>query len=98
MPVTNEKRISRKTVIIRQDGFITADLDGEKAMMSIEKGKYYGLNTVGALIWDLLNQPLTVQELMDELMKEFQVDKDICFKDVSFFLSKMQQEGLVSLV
>lgn len=94
----NEEKISWETVISREAGLITADLEGEKAMMSIEKGKYYGLNTVGSLIWELLGQPINVQGLIEELMKEFQVDEDTCLKDVSFFLNKMYQEGLVSLV
>lgn len=97
MSLRNRGKISQETLIIRQDGFLTADLDGEKVMMSINQGKYYGLNSMGSLIWEYLNEPLTVQQLIVKLMMGFQIDEDTCFGDVSCFLNKMQQKGLISL-
>ncbi|HHT62706.1 MAG: lasso peptide biosynthesis PqqD family chaperone [Bacillota bacterium] len=91
------EKILRETVISRQAGIITADLDGEIAMMSLEKGKYYGLNSVASRIWEFLDQPVTVQELTKRLMKEYQVDEDTCFRETSLFLNKLFQEGLISL-
>ncbi|MGI6686526.1 MAG: lasso peptide biosynthesis PqqD family chaperone [Bacillota bacterium] len=90
-------KISRETIISRQDGIISSDLEGEKAMMSIKRGKYYCLNGVGSSIWELLARPITIQELMDELMKEYQVEEETCLRDVSLFLNKMHREGIICL-
>lgn len=92
-----EEKILRETVISKKTGFITADLDGEKAMMSVEEGKYYGLNSVGSRIWELLDRPITVEDLVEKLMQEYQVDEDTCFREISIFLNKMGQERLISL-
>lgn len=93
----SERKIPPETIITRKTDIITADMEGEKAMMSIERGKYYGLNEVGSCIWQLLDQPVTMEELIGKLMKEYQVDEITCERDVAFFLRKMCQEGLVSL-
>jgi len=97
---TVEKQLSIQadTVIVQAGGLITADLDGEKAMMSVEKGKYYGLDDPGSRIWELIATPVTVKEVIEALLKEYTVEEDTCLRDVSIFLSKLTSEGLISIV
>ena len=37
-------------------------MDGEKVMLSIEKGKYYNLGLLGGVIWELIESPITGEE------------------------------------
>ncbi|ATW28172.1 lasso peptide biosynthesis PqqD family chaperone [Candidatus Formimonas warabiya] len=91
-------KIQLETVIIQTTGLVAADLDGEKAMMSVEKGKYYGLDATGSCIWELIAKPVTVKEVIEALMDQYDVDETTCQKDVLVFLNKMVDEGLVSIV
>ena len=90
--------IQLETVVVQAGGLIAADMDGEKAMMSVEKGKYYGLDAVGSRIWELIDQPVTVKEVTKALLEEYDMEENTCQRDVYIFLNKLYNEGLISIV
>lgn len=87
-----------ETVVIQKKGFVTAEMDGETAMMSIDRGKYYSLDLVGSRIWEIITKPMAVGEVINILMVEYEVEIDTCERDVNAFLEKMYAEGLVEFV
>ena len=86
------------TIIVQAAGLIAADMDGEKAMMSVEKGKYYGLDATGSRIWDLLAQPVHVKAVIETLLEEYEVEESTCQGEVCIFLNKLHTEGLITIV
>jgi len=72
-----------------------ARLDDELVMMSVERGSYYGLDPVGSKIWELLEEPLTVSELVSKLVDIYDVDQSVCERETIEFLESMQDEKLV---
>ncbi|GBF33822.1 hypothetical protein DCCM_2933 [Desulfocucumis palustris] len=92
------KEIGPHTIVAQATGLVAADMDGEKVMLNIEKGKYFGLNRVGSRIWELLEKPLTVQEMVAVLLKEYDVEEKNCRQDVLTYLSKLYARGLVAIV
>lgn len=81
--------------IVRASQNIVSDMDGEKVMLDIASGKYYNLGTVGGVIWDLLEHPMTVAELVDALMEQYDVERSVCEQQVLVFLQQLFAEGLV---
>lgn len=92
MPATPNKH----SLILRDQDTITADMDGELVMINIERGNYYGLGAIGSRIWQLLENPVRVDELCRQLTTEYQVDPQSCEADVIGFLQQLQQAGLVT--
>ncbi len=64
-------------------------------MMNVEKGKYFSLNPVATRIWDLLEKPLSADELCIRLTDEYDVDSEQCRKEVSELLDEMKKLGLI---
>ena len=64
-------------------------------MMDIDKGKYFSLNPVATRIWDLLVLPLTIDELCDRLMEEYEVDAEQCRTEVTEVINEMVKLGVV---
>jgi hypothetical protein len=64
-------------------------------MMSIEAGRYYGLNSVGVRVWELLEHPKTIAELCAQICEEFEVDIETCEAEVSKFVNDMLANGIV---
>ena len=64
-------------------------------MVDIEKGSYFSLNPVATRIWELLEQPLTLDSLRDQLLTEYDVSAEECRADVGEHLTQMQTLGLV---
>ncbi|QHV96968.1 PqqD family protein [Spirosoma endbachense] len=83
---------------IRNHETISGQIDDELVMMDIEKGSYFSLNTVATRIWELLEGPLTIENLCDLLLKEYDVDYSECRADVEEHLTKMKELGLVKSI
>ena len=47
-------------------------IDDEVIIMSIEADSYFGLDPVGSRVWELLEQPATMDELVRQLVQDFQ--------------------------
>jgi len=92
-----QKEIGVDTIITQAAGLVAADMDGEKVMLNIEKGKYYGIDSIGSRIWELLEVPHRVREVVDVLLKEYEVEEKTCQNDVLAFLSKLYDQGLVDI-
>ncbi len=70
-------------------------LDDELALMSIETGKYYTLNSVAMKIWELLKQPKTVSSICDLLCEEYDISKEECTHDVLDLLENLSKRSLI---
>ena len=92
-----EKQLMANSVIVRSSELVSSDIDGEVVMMSIENGKYYGLDKVGSRIWEVLENPLSVSELIDQLLVEFEVERETCEKDVMYFLQKLDDDNMLEI-
>jgi hypothetical protein len=84
-------------VISRNPDLLMAQLDDEVALMSIEQGSYFGLKNTSRRIWELLEQPKSVGELLALLTLEYSAPQDQILADVGPFLKKMSDKGLVSI-
>lgn len=74
-----------------------SEMKDEAVILSVKNGKYYGVNAVGASIWKAIQEPVTFQEIQSSIMQEYDVDQATCQQEISTFLKKMQEEGLVEI-
>lgn len=77
------------------EGNIISDMDGEKVMFSIVNGKYYNLGEVGGAIWDLLQEPNSINGMVSQLQEEYDVDEKTCEMQVMEFIAMLHKEGLI---
>jgi hypothetical protein len=93
--VTPALQISRTTVIVASERAISSDLAGEAAIIDFKSGSSYGLDEVGATIWKLIAEPRTVSEICDAVVAEYEVDPEVCERDVLALLGKLAASGLI---
>jgi hypothetical protein len=86
----------RSTVVAARDQ-IFSDLAGEAIVLNLKSGVYYGLDSVGATVWQLVQQPVTVTCIRDALLQEYDVDPDRCEQELLAFFEHMLREGLVDI-
>lgn len=84
------------TMIVRKSGIDTTDMDSDKVMMDLEKGRYYVLNDVASQIWETIAKPNSIKNIIDVLMKNYDVNEKQCFDRTVEFLTKLQNEELIS--
>ena len=91
------KEISPDTIVGQAEDMVVAAIDNEKVMMSVEKGKYYSLDPVGSGIWEILETPIRVSDLIDRLLTRYDVDRATCEKDVLLFLERLREDGIIEV-
>jgi hypothetical protein len=96
--MSGKNTIGPDTMVAQVEELVSSDLDGETVMMSVENGKYYGMDPIGSRIWALIKQPRSVSELCDILLTEFNVDRERCDRDVLDFLNELAKDNLVKIV
>lgn len=87
--------MTETTVLARKSQIMTADMNGSTVMMDIYSGKYYNLGQTGGRIWELLESPIAVGELVDALTREYSVSREQCLAETVPFLETLLERGLV---
>ncbi len=83
--------------IVRSDEPVWSPAGEEVVMLSVEKGKYFGLNEIGAAIWERIERPLGVGALCEALQGVFDVSPERCEAEILPFLDLMLAKGLIRL-
>ncbi|MFZ1973377.1 MAG: PqqD family peptide modification chaperone [Candidatus Acidiferrales bacterium] len=89
--------LSLHAVVVAAAEQISCPLGEEAAILNLKNSVYYGMNPVGARVWELLKQPKVVSELRDALLNEYEVDHERCAQDLLVLLQKMREEGLIEV-
>ena len=64
-------RISLENTFTVSKDAVFRDLDGEAVILDLQSGTYFGLNAVGAHIWQLMERHGTLQAVFDDLCREY---------------------------
>jgi hypothetical protein len=89
--------LSVQSVVVAAKDQVSCNLQGEIAILSLVKGTYYGLDSIGAQVWTLLQEPTSVTELCDAILQEYEVEPDCCRKDMLALLERLWIEGLIEV-
>jgi hypothetical protein len=90
--------ISEHSTVVAVKDQVSADLAGEAAILNLKSGVYYGLNEVGARIWQLIQKPTTVTTIRDTLLEEYEVESDSCGRDLLALLQDLATAGLIEVI
>ncbi|WP_316569587.1 lasso peptide biosynthesis PqqD family chaperone [Neobacillus sp. YIM B06451] len=90
-----DKLISLDETVVQRNGNITSDMGGEKVMLSITNGKYYNLGEIGGEIWGLIESPIQIRKIVDQLTDSYNVENSVCQEQVLVFLEQLFNEGLI---
>jgi len=89
--------ISDQSVVVATKDQVSCDLAGEAAILNIKSGVYYGLDPVGARIWNLMQEPRAVAEIQNAITSEYDVEPERCARDLVDLLEKLLAEGLIEV-
>lgn len=84
------------TVVVARD-VLASELGAELVMLNLADGIYYGLDGVGAAVWKLVQTPVTVAVICQELIAAYDVDPELCRADVLKLLTDLSSRGLVDV-
>lgn len=89
--------ITMESIVVAAREQVSCDLDGEAVILDLKNGIYYGLDAIGAHIWNMLQQPITVGAIRDAILLEYDVEADRCERDLLALLQDMGDKGLIEM-
>ncbi|MGB0034023.1 MAG: PqqD family protein [Candidatus Acidiferrales bacterium] len=89
--------LSVHSIVVATREQVSCPLGEESAILNLKNSVYYGMNPVGARVWNLLQQPKSITELRDALIDEYEVETKRCEMDLLELLEKMRAEGLIEV-
>jgi hypothetical protein len=89
--------LSVHSIVVAASEQVSCPLGEESAILNLRNSVYYGINPVGTRVWSLLKQPRSVEELRNTLLNEYEVDAELCERDLLDLLEKMRSEGLIEV-
>ena len=81
--------------VVAAADLLSCDLVGEAAILDLKNGIYYGVNSVAAFIWNLVQQPQSVDELKTAMLEEYDVEEEQCEADLIRLLIDLKEHGLI---
>jgi Coenzyme PQQ synthesis protein D (PqqD) len=83
--------------VVRSPEPISAETGGGVVMLSIEAGKYFGLNETAQAIWARMEAPITVAALVQSIQAAFDVDAGRAEAAVLAFVAQLIEENIATL-
>jgi hypothetical protein len=84
-------------IVVASNDQISCNLDGQAAILNLTRGTYYGLNEVGATVWELIASPRRVFEIRDALLECYDVETAQCERDLNALLDDLASHGLIKV-
>ncbi|BDZ69016.1 PqqD family protein [Methanobacterium ferruginis] len=85
------------TIVTMNKDYVYCKVEDEMVLLGMEDGIYYGLNPVGAFIWEQIKDPKTIDEVRDAILVEYNVGKVECEQDLYELLQELVEKGLVEV-
>ncbi len=89
--------ITLNSTIIKSPDQISTDLGGEVVILDMQSEEYYSLDRVGVHIWEIIETPTTVREILAAISGAYDVEPARAESDLLAVLSEMAQEGLIQV-
>ena len=90
-------RLNVNSTVQRHPDVIAAEAGDDIVMVSIEKGYYYGVSNVGREIWESIEHPVKVSDLIDHFVQTFDVERSLCEQETLSFLEDLLRENLLQV-
>jgi len=84
-----------KKPIANPDILLREEFDDWALLFNPNTGKGFGINPVGVFVWKLLNGKHSVNDIVEEVRKNFRNVPDNVDEEVKRFIAALSENGLV---
>ena len=78
------------------DDVVAREVGGEMVLLDLASGQYFGLDTVGGRIWELLSDRAhTLSELCDVIESEFDAPRERIEADMMALAQQLSEQELI---
>ena len=92
-----ETVISDQAQIVATKDQSSCPLGDDTVILDLKAGLYFSLNNVGAMIWQLIQQPKSVKEIREAILANFDVEREVADRDLLALLRELATRNLVEI-
>lgn len=81
----------------KNEEIIWREMDGETVLLNPMTGRYFGLNTVACSFWTRVDGAASLENIIDQLLEEYDVDRDTLKTDIDSLIASMLEYELIIL-
>ena len=90
-------KITPATIVVAAPDQLSTTVDGHVIIAGLRMGNYYGLDSVGARVWQLVQTPTAAGEIGRMIAEEYHVSAGRCEADLLELLEAMAGQGLIEV-
>jgi hypothetical protein len=88
MVTLDQKVVSEQTVFAQE-------VDDEMVLLDMNSEKYFGLDSVGAVMWQVIEEKKVLKDVLNELLSYYDVEEERLKQDLLHFVENLQKSGLI---
>lgn len=77
---------------------LSKTVDNEELLVDLQSGTYFGLNSQGTLIWNLLKEGKNKNEILTALNETYAAEENQIREDFDLFLDELQKKQWITRV
>ncbi|MDX1687616.1 MAG: PqqD family protein [Candidatus Promineifilaceae bacterium] len=83
--------------VIPSSDVLFRELEGEAVMLDLGSERYFGLDEVGARVWQLLDEHHDVDAVVAQMLAEYEVEEEQLRSDLAELIANLAEAGLVTI-
>ena len=76
---------------------LASEIDNEAVILGVTSGKYFGLDETGTEIWNNIQNPIRIRDLLVRLWELYEGDREKIKKETLSFLSELLDRNLIEI-
>jgi hypothetical protein len=93
--VAHGTSISETSTLTIPDHVLSRRVGEETVLLSLDDEHYYGLDGVGTRLWEIVGGRATFGEVVDALLAEYEVERDVLTRDLTAVVLDLRTNGLL---
>lgn len=90
--------LSPSSVVVVSKDQVSTNLSGEAVILGMRDGVYYGLDPVGARIWDMLQAPHAIGDVAERIAAAYDVSRERAETDLLALAAQLLERGLLEVL
>ena len=84
-------------ILVAAPDQVSCDIGSQMAILNLKSGIYYGLDSVGSRVWEMVQKPRRLSEIETALLEEYDVQPEQLASDVRGLCKKLLKAELIEI-
>ncbi len=87
--------IDRQQLFKLSPDVLSQNIDDETILLDMKSENYFGINEVGRRVLEILKDGASINTILEQLLDEYEVEKDILEKDIPILLQQLLEAKII---